>query len=128
MNTLTTNGIKVSVQAQYEEESSNPALQRFIYSYRIVIENLSGETVQLLSRYWLIIDGDGTKREVRGEGVIGEQPVLKPMDIHSYTSWCPLSFPYGKMQGHFIMQNIETDQRFPADVPPFNLIAGYKQN
>ena len=128
MNTLITHGIKISVSSKYEKEASNPTLKRYIHSYHIKIENLSNKRVQLLSRYWLITDGDGTKREVKGEGVIGEQPKLYPGDIHSYSSWSPLSFPAGKMKGHYIMKDLDSNEHFQVDIPEFRLIASFKEN
>lgn len=128
MNTLITKGIKVSVTCNYEEEASNPTLSRFIHSYKVRIENLSDDTVKLISRYWRITDGDGSKREVKGDGVVGEQPTLLPGDKHTYTSWCPLSFPTGKMQGHFNMKNMETSDMFSVQIPAFILVADFKEN
>ena len=128
MNTLITKGIKVSVSSNYEEEASNPTLSRFIHSYKVRIENLSDDTVKLISRYWKITDGDGSKREVKGDGVVGEQPTLMPGDKHTYTSWCPLSFPTGKMQGHFNMKNMETSDMFSVQIPAFILVADFKEN
>lgn len=128
MITLTTHGIKISVSSRYETEASNPSLNRFIHSYNITIENISNKKVQLISRYWLITDGDGNKREVRGDGVVGEQPKLMPGDNHSYNSWCPLSFPTGKMEGHFIMVDLDTEESFEVDVPAFTLMTPFKEN
>jgi len=127
-NTLTTHGIKISVSSRYEKEASNPTLNRYIHSYFISIENQSKKNVQLLSRYWLITDGDGSKREVKGEGVVGEQPMLYPGDTHSYNSWSPLSFPAGKMAGHYIMKDLDTGELFQVDIPEFKLVASFKEN
>jgi ApaG protein len=128
IKTLTTHGIKISVSTQYEADASNPMLKRFIHSYTINIENNSSRNVQLLSRFWLITDGDGSKREVKGEGVIGEQPKLYKGYSHTYSSWCPLTFPTGKMEGHFIMKDIDSDESLKVDIPSFSLIAGFKEN
>ena len=128
MNTLITHGIKISVTSRYEQEASNPTLRRYIHSYNIKIENLSDKKVQLLSRYWLITDGDGTKREVSGEGVIGEQPKLHPGESHMYSSWSPLSFPTGKMVGHYIMKDLDSTKLFQVGIPEFKLIASFKEN
>jgi ApaG protein len=128
MNTMTTKGIKVSVSCRYETEASNPTLHRFIHSYRIKIENLGSETVKLISRFWLITDGDGGKREVSGDGVVGEQPTLQPGEEHTYTSWCPLSFPTGKMEGHFNMRNLDNNEMFSVKIPGFTMNADFKEN
>lgn len=128
MNTLITKGIKVTVTCNYQEEASNPALSRFIHSYKVRIENLSKSTVKLISRYWKITDGDGSKREVKGDGVVGEQPTLMPGDKHIYSSWCPLSFPTGKMEGHFNMKDMETAEMFSVQIPAFVLVPDFKEN
>ena len=128
IRTKTTHGIKVSVSTQYEVEASNPALKRYIHSYTIHIENNSHRNVQLMSRYWLIIDGDGSKREVQGDGVIGEQPKFFQGGTHTYSSWCPLTFPVGKMEGHFIMKDLDNDETLTINVPSFNLVASFKDN
>ncbi len=121
MNSLVTNGIKVTVVAQYRPSYSTPADQQFIFSYEISIENLGQSTVQLLRRQWLITDGLGITREVEGEGVIGRQPVLAPKAIHTYSSWCPLTTPLGFMEGQYLMKNVDKDELFYAQVPRFKL-------
>ncbi len=126
--TLTTHGIKISVSSQYEDNASNPTLKRFIHSYTVNIENRSSRNVQLMTRYWLITDGDGSKREVQGEGVIGEQPKLFRGGSHTYSSWCPLTFPTGKMEGHYIMKDLDSEEELTVNIPSFSLIAGFKEN
>ena len=128
MVTLTTHGIKISVISRYEAGASNPVLKRYIHSYIVKIENQSQRTVKLLSRYWLITEGDGTKREVSGEGVVGEQPILSPGDVHTYSSWSPLSLPNGKMEGHYEMRDLDAGKSFQVSIPAFVLTADYKQN
>ncbi|HMQ08016.1 MAG TPA: Co2+/Mg2+ efflux protein ApaG [Saprospiraceae bacterium] len=128
MVTLTTHGIKITVISRYEKGASNPALKRYIHSYIVKIENQSSRTIKLLSRYWLITEGDGTKKVVTGEGVVGEQPILMPGEVHTYSSWCPLSLPNGKMEGHYKMKDLDDGQMIQVLIPAFILTADYKQN
>ena len=127
METITTNGIRISVETFYQPEQSRPLEQKFIFAYRITIENRSTDTVQLLRRHWFIFDSNGIKREVEGEGVVGLQPVLEPNESHQYTSWCPLKTEIGKMNGAFLMQRA-SGGLFDARIPEFRLVAPQKMN
>jgi len=127
METTTTNGIRISVETFYQAEHSRPLEQKFVFAYRITIENNSPETVQLLRRHWFIFDSNGLKREVEGEGVVGLQPVLDPNESHQYTSWCPLMTEIGKMNGAFLMQR-SSGAVFEARIPEFHLVAPQKRN
>ena len=115
-----TDGIAVSVEPFFLPEQSDPDGKRFVWAYRVTIENGSDETVQLLSRFWHITDGAGRVEEVRGPGVVGEQPVLNPGDSFQYTSGCPLSTPSGIMVGSYTMESAE-GRRFDAAIPAFSL-------
>ncbi len=128
MDTLTTHGITISVETFYNQQHSVPAEYKYVYAYRVTIENNREQEVQLLRRHWIIQDSNGIKREVKGEGVIGEQPVLQPGQNHVYVSWCPLETGIGKMYGTFTMLNKETNIEFEADIPAFKLIAPFKNN
>lgn len=119
----TTNGIKVTVQPTYLEKHSRPAQFHFAHAYVVTIENQSEEKVQLMRRHWFIHDSTGTVRQVEGEGVVGEQPVLFPGQSHQYTSWCPLSTEVGKMHGTFTMQYAKNRKLFKIAIPEFQLIA-----
>ena len=99
MNQKITHDIEVAVQSFYLDNESDPEKPLFLFAYRVRIENHGYETVQLLKRHWIITDGDGQVRHVEGEGVVGEQPVLKPGESFEYTSGCPLSTPVGTMRG-----------------------------
>ncbi len=123
MNKATTLGITVSVVARYEPQHSRPHLQRYVFSYHITIENHSNATVQLLRRHWHIVDAAGMRREVEGPGVIGQQPILDPGESHSYSSWCPLSTPVGKMYGTFLMVRQVDGRLFKVCIPEFALEA-----
>jgi len=123
MKTLITNDIRVSVDSKYSPDYSNPAADKYIFVYRVIIENLGRETVQLLERHWSIFDAGGSLREVDGEGVIGQQPILTPGEKHQYTSWCPLTSAIGYMKGYYLFKSDTRTQTFKADIPKFNLIA-----
>jgi ApaG protein len=123
-----TDDISISVMPKYEVEESNPAIGKFIYSYQVVIENLGTEAVKLLSRHWYIIDSIQEKREVKGEGVVGVQPVLKSGESFKYMSWCPLHSPIGKMFGHYIFINLESKITFKVEIPEFLLVSDFKLN
>lgn len=128
METLTTNGIKISVENYYQPNQSKPEQNQYVFAYNINIENKSTHTVQLLRRHWHIFDAIGERREVMGEGVIGKQPILKPGESHSYTSWCPLVSGIGKMHGTFSMIRLTDDARFEVEVPEFKMIEPPKLN
>ena len=120
MYSAVTRNIAVSVVPFYLEEQSDPSESRYVWAYRITIDNRSDETVQLLSRYWHITDGTGRIEEVRGPGVVGEQPELGPGDSYQYTSGCPLSTPSGIMVGRYTMQD-SSGGLFDVDIPAFSL-------
>lgn len=115
-----TRSIEVSVEPFYLSDRSNPDESRYFWAYRVTIDNQSPELVQLLSRYWHITDGAGRVEEVRGPGVVGEQPELNPGDSYQYTSGCPLSTPSGIMVGHYTMRN-GRGEMFDIDIPAFSL-------
>ncbi len=128
IKTLTTNGVKISVETHYRPDHSDPRESRFVFAYRITIQNLSQHTVQLMRRYWLITDSDGVRREVEGDGVIGEKPVLKTGELHQYSSGCHLGSEIGSMEGHYTMMNTETGELFVVYIPRFRLTAPQKLN
>lgn len=126
MNTIpynysqTTRSIRVSVHPQYLPEQSAPDDSRYVWAYTVRIENQGAETVQLVNRYWRITDAQGTSHEVRGEGVVGEQPVLSPGEAFEYTSGTPLATPSGMMMGSYEMETQGGDF-FDVAVPAFSL-------
>ncbi len=115
-----THGIRVKAASSYLEARSDPDHALWFFAYRIRIANEGGETVQLISRHWKIMDAEGRVEEVRGLGVVGEQPVLAPGESFEYTSGCPLSTPFGSMQGAYQMAT-ESGERFNAEIAAFNL-------
>lgn len=115
-----TRGIKVIVRPQYLEGQSKPDEDHFVWAYTITVENHGRETVTLKTRYWKITDATGKMQEVRGAGVVGETPTLKPGDSFTYTSGCPLKTPSGFMVGAYQMQN-EAGDLFNIEIPAFSL-------
>jgi len=117
-----TRGIVVRVSVSFLAEQSEPARGRWFWAYHIRIENEGEQAAQLVSREWTIIDGRGGRHEVRGEGVVGEQPVIEPGASFDYVSGCPLATPTGQMEGLYHM--IGADGRsFTVTIPRFPLIA-----
>ena len=115
-----THGVKIIVRPRYLDGQSNPDEGHFVWAYTITIENHGRETVTLRTRYWKITDAHGQVQEVRGAGVVGEQPRLKPGDSYSYTSGCPLKTSSGFMVGAYQMQKSD-GQFFNVDIPAFSL-------
>jgi ApaG protein len=112
--------IKVSARPQYLSEQSEPARNRYVFAYTITIENAGSVPAQLVSRHWIITDAMGQVQEVRGEGVVGEQPLLAPGERFQYTSGAVLETPVGTMQGSY--QMVAGDgERFDAEIPLFRL-------
>lgn len=118
--TKTTDSIKVSVIPTYLDEQSQPLDNLYVWAYTVQVENLSDSQVQLLNRHWEIVDSAGQKLQVDGEGVVGEQPILKPGEGFRYTSGTSLPTPSGVMLGNYLMEDA-TGKRFPIDVPAFSL-------
>lgn len=123
-----TEGVIVTAQPQYLEEHSAPAKKEFVFAYHIRIENESPYTVQLLERHWIIFDGHGRTKEVKGTGVIGLQPILKPGDVHEYNSWSPIQSEIGFMRGFYTMLRKEDLIQFQVEIPRFELVVPYISN
>ena len=120
MYSAVTRAIRVEVEPIYLHEQSEPDDGQFVWAYRVQIENEGPETVQLLTRYWQITDGMGRVQEVRGAGVVGEQPVLNPGESYEYTSGTPLPTPSGIMQGSYQMRS-NSGEKFDIKIPAFSL-------
>ena len=112
--------VRVQVQSQFVPERSNPSEKRWFFVYQVRISNEGKETVQLISRHWVITDANGIVEEVKGEGVIGEQPVLAAGEAFEYTSACPLGTSFGIMHGTYQMKTASGSQ-FDAEIAPFTL-------
>jgi len=123
-----TEGVSVSAEVLYRPEYSRPNNQEFIFTYNITIENNSKYTLQLVSRHWKIFDSNNFKREVKGEGVVGMQPILEPRQTHSYTSACNLNSEFGRMSGTYTMIRIVDDREFIIKIPSFTLEVPFKLN
>lgn len=119
-NTLT-RGVRIIAQPRFVPEQSDPAAGRYFFAYHITIRNEGEPTVQLLSRHWVITNGEGRVEEVRGPGVVGHQPILASGEAFEYTSACPLDSPVGTMHGEFSMIVSETREAFDARIAPFRL-------
>ena len=123
-----TKGIKISVQTHFEGMFFKDQKMRYAFGYRIRIENQSQDQVQLKTRFWKIKDALNKTETVYGDGVIGQQPVLKPGESHSYESGCLLAAPFGAMNGYYEMYNFNTSRNFKAKIPVFRLNAVYALN
>ena len=126
MYQCTTHAIRITVKPAFLEEQSHPERGYYVWAYTITIENRSGDTVTLRSRYWRITDGKGKVQEVRGEGVVGEQPTLKPGESFEYTSGAPLTTPSGFMVGSYQMETAK-GKAINVDIPAFSLDSPYAQ-
>jgi len=117
----TTRGVRILVRPRFIPEQSDPDNSQWLFAYHITIRNTGEQTVQLISRHWVITNGEGKVEEVRGPGVVGYQPVLKPGEEFEYTSGCPLSTPVGTMHGEFNMVVPGSGEKFDAKIEPFRL-------
>jgi len=120
----TTRLIKISAEPVFLDEESQPEDDYYVWAYTIVIENTGEEVVQLLNRHWMITDAHGRVHEVRGPGVVGEQPILQPGESFEYTSGTPLSTATGIMVGSYEMTT-NSGEKFDVEVPPFSLDCPY---
>jgi ApaG protein len=120
MSSALTRGILVTVRSQYIPEKSSATARQFAFAYTVNVANRGTVTAQLQSRHWIITDSDGDVQEVRGEGVVGNQPVLQPGEEFEYTSWCMIATPAGSMRGSYQMVTADGD-RFDAEIAPFRL-------
>lgn len=128
MVTEITKGIKVCVETEYQPSYSSPSQYHYVFTYKVTIENQSDHTIQLLRRHWYIHDAGFTVREVEGEGVVGQQPILEPGQFHKYVSGCNLKSGLGKMKGNYLIEKIVDGQKFNVAIPEFNMIAPFKNN
>lgn len=116
--------IRVETQSQYIEEQSDPEIDRYVFSYTITIRNKGSLPARLLTRHWIITDADGKEQEVMGEGVVGEQPYIKPGDEYQYTSGTMMETPVGSMRGTYQMVD-DDGELFDAEIPTFTLSEPY---
>ena len=127
MSNAITNGIRVTVSSSYVPGQSAPKARRYVFAYTVKISNEGTETAQLKSRHWIITDGNGKVEQVRGPGVVGEQPTLRPGEHFEYTSGCVLETPRGSMHGTYQMVRADGSE-FDATIAPFALLLPYSLN
>ncbi|HEV2852617.1 MAG TPA: Co2+/Mg2+ efflux protein ApaG [Thermoanaerobaculia bacterium] len=127
MSDTTTRGIRVQVQSYYDEVRSSPQESYYFFTYQVRISNVGSEAAQLISREWLITDGNGDTQRVHGPGVVGEQPVLAPGEEFEYSSFCQLPTPVGAMQGSYLMV-LQNGESFEAEISPFSLAVPHSVN
>ncbi len=120
----TTRGVRVAVVSEYAPDRSRPQDQHWFFVYTITIRNEGPEAVQLISRHWIITDASGRVEDVRGPGVVGEQPVLEPRESFTYTSGCPLKTSFGTMEGTYQMVT-QSGDAFDATIAVFTLSEPY---
>jgi ApaG protein len=120
VSSAVTHGVRIAVRSEYLPHRSSPEERRYVFAYTVNISNEGGARVQLRSRHWIITDGRGRIEEVRGRGVVGEQPLLEPGESFQYTSGCVLETPQGTMHGTYRMQR-EDGTTFEAEISPFVL-------
>ena len=123
-----TQGIKISVETNFEGTFYKNYKIQFAFGYKVTIENQSKDSVQLFGRHWEIYDALSNVEIVTGEGVIGKKPVLKPGESHTYNSCCLISSPFGAMHGFYNMINFTTTKRFKVTIPTFKLSAPFALN
>lgn len=128
MVTEITQGIKVTVETEYQPAYSSPAQLHYVFTYRITIENQSENTIQLMRRQWQICDAGFPLREVEGEGVVGQQPVIEPGQVHQYVSGCNLKSGIGKMSGAYLMERVVDGSTVSVNIPEFTMVAPIRLN
>lgn len=121
-------GIRISVETFYQPDHSSVTRQEFMFAYRISIENNNPFPVQLMRRYWMIIDAYGQTREVEGDGVVGVQPVIPPGQQYQYISSCNFPTELGRMRGLYQLKNLNTERVFEAVIPAFDIVVPGKLN
>jgi len=128
MSQQVTEGVSIMVETFYQSARSNPVKYEHLFAYRITIENLTIYPVKLVSRHWHIKDSNGTHREVEGEGVVGQQPVIQPGNSYQYTSAVNIYSEIGKMYGTYLMENLFNKKKLTVTIPEFKLIVPAKLN
>src|SRR6185312_16015760 len=123
-----TEGVSITVETFYQPAQSNPLSSEYLFAYRITIENLSTMPIKLLRRHWYIVDSNGSYREVEGDGVVGQQPIIEPGESYQYVSAANLRSDMGKMYGTYQMENLYNKKLITVNIPEFQLIAPFKMN
>lgn len=128
MVTEVTNGVKVTVEVQYQPDYSSPNQHHYVFTYQVTIENNSSKTLQLKRRKWIINDAGYPIRTVEGEGVVGRLPILEPGQKHQYISGCNLRSGLGKMHGSYQMEKLMDGQPVTIQIPEFKMVVPFKLN
>jgi ApaG protein len=128
MNTITTEGVKITVTTQFRSDLSQANESRFFFNYRVEMENMNESSVQLIHRDWYIFDSLNDASIVSGEGVVGEQPILNPGQKYAYTSGCELTSELGRMRGFYTFKNQVTGEMLQIFIPTFDLVYPAKMN
>ena len=128
MFTEITEGVRVSIEAEYQPEYSSPSQYHYVFTYRVTIENNSPKTIQVMRREWHIQDAGYKSREVTGEGVVGQQPIIEPGNVHQYVSGCNLKSGIGNMYGTYQVERLVDGKLLNIIIPQFLLIAPFKLN
>ena len=123
-----TKGVKVSVEPRYEGNFESKEGNIDVFTYHVVIENKSEYTIKLLKRHWLVQDAANYDYEIEGNGVIGEQPILCPGEVHTYQSGSQLKCPIGAMKGEYLFKRMTDDEVFYVEIPQFQLLAPFMAN
>ncbi len=126
--TATTYNVKISVLSEFEHTMSEPEEDLFIFSYKVLIENLGDEAIHLLQRHWYIVDSLGDNKEVQGDGVVGEKPIILPGEAYEYSSWCQLKTDIGKMHGNYLMKSLGDGKLVEVRIPEFLMFPKFKLN
>jgi ApaG protein len=124
----TSQGVTISVETFFQPDYSNVLKSEYVFAYKINILNTNSFAIQLLRRHWYVVDSDGSKKEVEGEGVIGQQPIIEPDANYQYISGTNFTTDMGKMFGTYTMQNLYTQENFEVTIPEFVMIAPFKHN
>ena len=128
MTTAVTEGIKVSVETEYQPYYSSPRQHHYVFTYKVTIHNTSQYSIQLLKRHWHIHDAYYPMYEVDGKGVVGQQPVLESCQKYQYVSGCNLKSGMGKMHGYYLMDRLVDGRKFKVKIPIFSMIVPFKLN
>ncbi len=123
-----TRGIKISVETEYEGSFLKDNVLHYAFTYKIVIENQSKSSVQLLTRHWKIIEALNKTQYINGNGVVGKKPVINPGENHNYKSGCLITSPLGAMKGAYTMIDFSSTKKFNVEIPPFKLLTPFALN
>lgn len=128
MVTEITEGVRVSVEVEYQPDYSSPSQYHYVFTYRVTIENNSNHSIQIMRRHWHIQDLGYVSREVKGEGVVGRQPIIEPGHTHQYVSGCNLKSGIGSMYGSYEVERVMDGKTLIVSIPKFQMIVPFRLN